>query len=77
MAARPRANASTLRDLHHIVILKKTLLSTHGCSTRVPGLVNFGLQTPDIDAWYYKICLNLRIVVYISGIAETFTRDRW
>jgi len=24
---------------------KKTLLSTDGCSTRVPGLVNFALQT--------------------------------
>jgi len=27
------------------VILKKNLLSTDGCSTRVPGLVNFGLLT--------------------------------
>ena len=24
---------------------EKNLLSTDGCSTRVPGLVNFGLQT--------------------------------
>jgi len=50
---------------------KKLLgLSTDGCSTRVPGLVNFDLQTPDIHALYYKICRNLRISVYISGMAE-------
>jgi len=29
------------------------MLSTDGCSTRVPGLVNFGLQTPEIYASYY------------------------
>ena len=34
----------------NIVILKKNLLSTDSCFTRLPGLVNFGLQTPDIDA---------------------------
>jgi len=54
----------------NIVILKKNLLSTGGCSTRVPGLVNFGLQTPELHASYYKICRNLRISVYISGMAE-------
>jgi len=26
------------------------LLSAHGCSTRVPSLVNFGLQTPENEA---------------------------
>ena len=49
---------------------EKKLLSTDGCATRVPGLVNFGLQTPDIYASYYKICQNLRIAVYIAGMAE-------
>ena len=49
---------------------EKNLLSTDGCSTRVPGLVNFGLQTPEIHASYYCFCRNLRIAVYISGTAE-------
>ena len=53
-----------------IVTLRKNLLSTYGCSTRVPSLVNFGLQTPEIHASYHKICRNLRISVYISGMAE-------
>ena len=29
---------------------KMKLLSAHGCSTRVPSLVNFGLQTPENEA---------------------------
>ena len=32
---------------------EKKLLSTDGCSTRAPGLVNFGLQTPEIHASFY------------------------
>jgi len=31
----------------------RVLLYGSGCSTRVPGLVNFGPQTPEIHASYY------------------------
>ena len=57
---RPRSQTFCFhaRTRQNIVILKK-MLSTDGCSTRVPGLVNFGLQTPEIHASYYKICRNL------------------
>jgi len=37
---------------------EKKLLSTDGCSTRVPGLVNYGLQTPEIHVSYIKILKN-------------------
>jgi len=47
---RPQTFCSHARTRQNIVILKKNLLSTDGCSTRVPGLVNFGLQTPEIHA---------------------------
>ena len=47
------ARKRSARTLQNIVILKKNLLSTDGCSTRVPGLMNFGLQTPEIHASYY------------------------
>ena len=45
---RPRTQTfcSHTRTRQNIVILKKNLLSTDGCSTRVPCLVNFGLRTP-------------------------------
>ena len=49
---RPQTFCSHARTRQNIVILKKNLLSTDGCSTRVPGLVNFGLQTPEIHASY-------------------------
>ena len=51
---RPRLQTfcSHARTRQNIVILKKNLLSTDGCSTRVTGLVNFGLQTPEIHASY-------------------------
>jgi len=42
---RPQTLCSHARTRQNIVILKKNLLSTDCCSTRVPGLVNFGLQT--------------------------------
>ena len=48
---RPQTFCSHARTRQNIVILKKNL-STDGCSTRVPGLVNFGLQTPEIHASY-------------------------
>ena len=51
---RPRSQTFCFhaRTRQNIVILKK-MLSTDGCSTRVPSLVNFGLQTPEIHALYY------------------------
>jgi len=45
---RPPTFCSHARTRQNIVILKKNLLSADGCSTRVPGLVNFGLQTPEM-----------------------------
>ena len=48
---RPQTFCSHARTRQNIVILKKNL-STDGCCTRVPGLVNFGLQTPEIHASY-------------------------
>jgi len=54
----PQTFCSHARTRQNIVILKKNLLSTDGCSTRVPGLVNFGLQTPEIHASYIKILKN-------------------
>jgi len=38
---------------------EKNLLNTDGCSTRMPGLVNFGLQIPEIHESYYCFFLNL------------------
>jgi len=42
----PQTFCSHARTRQNIVILKKKLLSTDGCSTRVPGLVKFGLYKP-------------------------------
>jgi len=47
---RPQNFCSHSRTQQNIVILQKNLLSTDGCSTRVPRLVNFGLQTLAIHA---------------------------
>jgi len=49
---RPQTFCSHARTRQNIVILKKILLSTDGCSTRFLGLVNFGLQTHEIHASY-------------------------
>ena len=46
----PQTFYSHTRMRQNIVILKKNLLSTDGCSTRNATLVNFGLQTPEIHA---------------------------
>jgi len=43
---RPQTFCYHARTRQNIVILKKP----DGCSTRVPRLVNFGLQTPEIHA---------------------------
>jgi len=52
---RPRPQTCCLhaRTRQNIVILKKNLLSTDGCSTRVRRFVNFGVKTPEIHAPYY------------------------
>jgi len=42
----PQTICSHARTRQNIVILKKN----YGCSTRVPRLVNFGIQTPEIHA---------------------------
>jgi len=47
---RPQTFCSHARTRQNIVILKKNFLSTDGCSTRMPRLVNFGPQTPEIYA---------------------------
>ena len=57
---RPQTFCSHARTRQNIVILKKNLLSTDDCSARVPGLVNFCLQTPETHASYY----------FFSGMAE-------
>ena len=46
---RPRPNAAEYCNS------EEKNLSTDGCCTRVPGLVNFGLQTPEIHVSYIKI----------------------
>ena len=49
---RPQTFCFHARTRQNIVILKN-LLSTDGCSTRVPRFLNFGVQTPEIYAPYY------------------------
>jgi len=48
---------------------EKNLLSTDGCSTRVLGLVNFGLQTPEIHE-SYTIVFGRNLRFSVSGMAE-------
>ena len=45
---------------------EKNLLSIDGCSTRVPGLVNFGLQTHEIHASYY--CFFSKVELAAAGV---------
>ena len=44
---------SHARTRQNIVILKKNLLSTDGCSTVMPRFMNFGVQTLEIHAPHY------------------------
>ena len=53
-------------ERQNIVILKKNLLNTDGCSTRMPGLVNFGLQIPEIHESYYCFFFKFSLTTYIK-----------
>jgi len=64
---RPQTFCSHARTQQNIVILKKNFLSTDGCSIRVLGLVNFGLQTPEIHASYY---CSLKLMTWVNSLGH-------
>ena len=72
---RPQTFCSHARTQQNIVILKKNFLSTDGCSIRVLGLVNFGLQTPEIHASYY---CSLKLMTWVNSLGHVlFSFARW
>ena len=71
---RPQTFCFHARTRQNIVILKKYLLSTDGCSTRVPSLVNFGLQTRDP----LLILLFLKLMTWMNSLGHVlFPFARW
>ena len=71
-----KLSALTPETRQNIVILKKNLLSTDSCSTRVLRLVNLGLQILEIHASYIEIIKKL--MTWVNSLGHVlFPFARW